>query len=92
VLFLQIARAIDIAVQIVVLLIIIRAVLSFFPNMDRRHPLIETLDRVVDPILRPFQRVLPPMGGLDFSPLIAILTLQILGSLVAQFIANLGRF
>lgn len=31
-----------------------------------------------DPVLRPFQRIIPPMGGIDFSPILALVTLQIL--------------
>lgn len=82
--------AINYAVEAFVLLIIIRAVLSFFPNIDRHHPLVQTLDKIVDPVLRPFQRVLPPMGGLDFSPILAILTLQIVGRLVAGLLSQMG--
>lgn len=89
--FVTLANALSIAVEIIVLLIIIRAVLSFFPNMDRNHPLVRTLDQVCDPILRPFQRLLPPMGGMDFSPIIAILTLQFASRLVAGFLVGLGH-
>lgn len=89
--FVTIGQAVSIAVEIVVLLIIIRAVLSFFPRIDRSHPLVRGLDQVVDPILRPFQRLLPPMGGMDFSPIIAILTLQFVGRLLAGLIMGLGR-
>lgn len=84
-------QAISYAVEIFVLLIIIRAVLSFFPNMDRGHPLVRALDQVVEPVLRPFQRILPPMGGLDFSPILAILTIQIVGRLVAGLLIQMGR-
>jgi YggT family protein len=85
------ARGIDIAIQIIVLLIIIQAVLSFFPRIDRGHPLVSALNQVVNPILRPFQRLLPSMGGLDFSPVLAILTLQVLGNLVTGLLMNLGH-
>lgn len=83
--------AIGYAVELFILLIIIRAVLSFFPNMDRGHPLVRALDQVVEPVLRPFQRLLPSMGGLDFSPILAILTIQILGRLLSGFLVQMGR-
>lgn len=34
------------------------------------------LDAVTSPILRPFQRLIPPLGGVDISPIIVILLLQ----------------
>lgn len=89
--FYTIGNAISIAVEIIVLLIIIRAVLSFFPKIDRNHPVVRALDQVVEPLLRPFQRLLPPMGGLDFSPIIAILVLQFVGRLIAGLVVGLGR-
>lgn len=75
--------------KILTLLIIIRAVLTFFPQIDPRHPLIVTLDKVVDPILRPFQRVLPAVSGLDFSPIFAMITIQLVASLLMQLIGGL---
>ena len=85
------ANAISIAFEIVVLLIIVRAVMSFFPRIDRSHPMVRFLDQIVEPILKPFQRLLPSMGGLDFSPILAILTIQLVGRLLAGFLVSLGR-
>ncbi len=49
------------------------------------HPWRRALDRVVEPLLAPIRRVVPPLGGLDFSPLVLI----ILISLVQQFLIRL---
>lgn len=87
----QLAQTIRIAVQIVILLIIIRAFMSFFPRIDRYHPVVRFLDSVVDPILRPFQRMMPPMAGLDFSPIMAILTLQVVEWLLISLLTGLVR-
>lgn len=86
-----VATTIAYAIQIMVLLIIVRAFMSFFPNIDRNHPVVRTLDAVVDPILRPFQRLMPPMAGLDFSPILAILTLQVGGQLLIGLLTGLVR-
>ena len=86
-----VATTIAYAVQIVILLIIVRAFMSFFPNIDRSHPVVRTLDSVVDPILRPFQRLMPPMAGLDFSPILAILTLQVAAQLLIGLLTGLVR-
>ena len=39
------------------------------------------LDSLTGPILAPFRRFIPPLGGLDISPIVAILTIQFLGIL-----------
>ena len=43
---------------------------------------------VCEPFLRIFRRVLPAFGGIDFSPLLAILTLQIVNSIVVNGIIH----
>lgn len=59
------------------ILIIVRAVMSFLPNIDRYHPIVRFLHTVTDPLLAPFQRILPGNSiGIDFSPLLAIFVLQ----------------
>jgi YggT family protein len=65
-------------------LIIIRALLSWFVAPHSRHPLVELLQRVTDPILRPIAQVVPVAGGFDISPLIAIILLQLLQRVVLQ--------
>ena len=65
-------------------LIIIRAVLSWFVAPHSQNPLVALQRRVTDPILRPFQQMVPVMGGLDLSALVAILVLQLLQQLVSR--------
>jgi len=69
--------------QLMVMAIIISAVLSWlvaFDVVNLRHPVarqvVMFLDAVTRPILRPIQRVIPPLGGFDISPIIAIIVLQ----------------
>ena len=75
--------------QIVTLMIIIRAFMTFFPKVDRHHPVVRFLDSVVDPILRPFQMMMPPMSGMDFSPILAILTIRIGSDLLMNLVGGL---
>lgn len=63
-------------------LLIIRVVLSWIPNVDYYHPVVQFIFRVTSPILDPIRRVVPPAGGLDLSPLVAILLLQLLQRVV----------
>lgn len=83
-------QIVDFVVQAAVLVIIIRAVMSFFPQIDRGHPVVVTLDRLSEPLLRPFRNLLPTTGiGIDFSPLFAILVLQMGGNLLIQLLRAL---
>ncbi|GAC1335088.1 MAG: hypothetical protein NVSMB17_17570 [Candidatus Dormibacteria bacterium] len=68
-------------VQAIVLLIIARAVGSFFVR-DWSRGIPRFLWDVTEPILSPVRRILPSFGGMDFSPLVVILGLQFLGGLV----------
>jgi len=79
---------VDRAITLLTILIVIRALLSWIPAVDYRHPLIGLLIRITDPILAPVRRLLPPIGGMDLSPLIAILLLNLAGQLVHQLLAS----
>ncbi|MEY2334849.1 YggT family protein [Acidithiobacillus ferrianus] len=69
--------------------ILIRAILSWV-QPDPRHPVVQLLDRVTGPILYPLQRIIPPLGGIDLSPLAAMLLIELLKGLLAHAILNLG--
>jgi len=61
--------------------IIIGALLTFIPPHQRNgfvNSIIELLDRLLSPI----RRLIPPIGGIDLSPLIAIILLQLVDSLL----------
>lgn len=64
--------------------VIIDVLLSYF--LAPFHPLREALDRIVQPMLAPIRRLLPPTGMLDFSPLILLIILQVLSSLLIQLV------
>ena len=68
--------------------IILSAVLSWlfaFDVINHRNRFVNQLamflDALTAPILGPFRRIIPPLGGLDITPIVAILTLQFLGIL-----------
>ncbi len=67
-------------------IVIASSILSFL--LPPFHPVREALDRIVAPFLEPIRRVMPQTGGLDFSPLVLILVVQLLaGALIALFVA-----
>jgi YggT family protein len=48
---------------------------------DRRNGLVVTLHRLTEPALAPIRRVLPPMAGLDLSPMVLLIALRALRGL-----------
>ena len=75
-------------------LIFIRVLLSWVnvnpyrPAID--HPLVDILYRITDPVLRPLQRLIPPIGGtIDISPIIALLLLEVLRQVLVRILLGL---
>ncbi|MEX2581685.1 MAG: YggT family protein [Gemmatimonadota bacterium] len=59
-------------------LIIIRAVMSWFVSPGADNPIISFIRRVTDPILRPVSEMVPVMGGVDLSPLVAFFAIVLI--------------
>ena len=60
------------------ILILARVIISFMRVSPYQNDLVRLVYEVTEPVLEPIRRILPPMGGLDFSPLIALLLLDVL--------------
>ena len=58
--------------------ILIRAVLSWFPGVSRENPLVQIVFQVTEPVLAPLRRVVPTFGFVDLTPLVAIILLQLI--------------
>jgi len=75
-------------------LIFIRVLLSWVNVNPYRpainHPIVDVLYRITDPVLRPLQRLIPPIGGaIDISPIIALLLLEILRQVLVRILLGL---
>lgn len=69
-----VAQIINALAQILVLLVFVSVILSYF--MDPYHPIRRGVDNIVEPMLAPIRRIVPLIGVLDFSPLVLILLIQ----------------
>jgi YggT family protein len=67
-------------------LLIIRVVLSWLPGVGQDHPAVAFVYRATSPLFTPIRRVMPPVGGLDLSPLVAILLLTLVQSVVMSLL------
>lgn len=64
------------------LLIFARALLSWFPNLDRSNPLVRFVYQATEPILEPIRRLMPQGSMVDFSPLVVLLIIWVLMQLL----------
>jgi YggT family protein len=80
-----IVNAIDLVFTLLIFAIIARAIVSWLP-MDRYHPAIQILDSITEPILAPLRRVIPPVGMMDITPIIALIGLQILQTIIRSLL------
>lgn len=83
----ELATMVLVLCQILSFAIIIRAILSWF-NMSPDNPLIQILNTITEPIIQPIRNIMPRMGMMDLSPLVAILLLNFGGQFLAQLIDN----
>lgn len=51
-------------------------------NPGTDNPVVSLLYKITEPVLKPFQRLIPPMGGMDLSPIAALLALQVVKMLL----------
>ncbi|MGB3616356.1 MAG: YggT family protein [Elainellaceae cyanobacterium] len=79
-----IAESIATFLSIYSLLLIIRILLSWFPNLDWANQPFAALSQLTDPYLNLFRSIIPSLGGIDFSPILAILAIQFAQGLMAQ--------
>lgn len=82
-----IIQIVNLLITIITWLVIIKVILSYF--MSPYHPIRETLDGIVEPLLEPIRRILPQTGMIDFSPLVLIILLQVLEIVLRNLILSL---
>jgi YggT family protein len=84
----SISSVISIVAELLFLALIIRAVLSWLTGVVALQPIARFFNRVTDPILEPIRRIVPPLGGIDMSPLIAMLVIWLVESLLLTLLAG----
>jgi YggT family protein len=80
------ADIIDKTVLVLTIAIIARALMTWIPNLDPYNPIVQFLIAITEPILKPIRSVMPRGMMIDFTPMIAIVLLQVIGrALVRNF-------
>jgi len=71
-------------VKIYLVVLLVRVLLSWFPNLDWSNPILSGVSAITDPYLNAFRGLIPPLGGIDLSAIVAFLALQLLQTLLEQ--------
>jgi len=80
VIFLLLARVL----QIYTFVLLIRILITWIPNLDPYHPIVQLLFQVTDPVLEPARKLIPPIGMIDISPIVVFIVLGILQDLLVR--------
>ncbi len=89
-LIMSIAELLVMVLNVYLVAIIIQAVLSWV-NPGTYSPFTALLDRLTEPVLEPARRLLPPIGGLDLSPILVLIGIQLLKMLLYAPLMDFGR-
>ena len=85
----SLAELLQMVFQIYTLVLIVRVLISWV-SPDPFNPVVQFLGRVTDPVLEPLRRMIPPLGPIDLSPIIALLLLQALQHFLVRTLLDLS--
>ena len=89
ILVLGVAETLSMLLVMYLVFILIRSILSWV-GPSPQHPVIPLLIQLTEPVLRPFRRLLPAMGGFDLSPLLALLVILLARALIVAPLLDWG--
>lgn len=64
------------------MVLLARVLMTWVPNLDHSNPIARFLYQATEPVLAPIRSALPPLGGIDLSPLVVFLSISVLIELV----------
>lgn len=86
----SIADLVSLFLSVFLIAILIHVILSWV-NPGFYNPVIGLVNTIATPILRPIQKLIPPVGGIDLSPLFAILMIMVVKMLLIPPLMNLAN-
>ena len=78
---------VNVIVNLVTIVLIAHALLSFAP-LEPWHPVRRFLAQIAEPLVKPFRNLIPPVGMFDFSIMVTLIVIQLLGRLVIVLIQS----
>lgn len=82
------ARIITVIVDVLILVVILKVALSYF--LPPYNQIRQILDKIVNPVLAPIQKIVPAVNGIDFSPVILIIVIQIIQFILLRIAYSVG--
>ncbi|MCL4679191.1 MAG: YggT family protein [Alphaproteobacteria bacterium] len=86
-------------IQIFILIIILEVALSWLiafelvnANNEAARNLTNLLKRITDPVYKPIRKYVPPVGGIDLTPLVVIIGVQIIAGLIFRVLLGVSFF
>ncbi|HIS89748.1 TPA: YggT family protein [Candidatus Avigastranaerophilus faecigallinarum] len=87
----MISYIVSILFKIIYLIILVVVLLSWFPPIfDARKEPLATCIKIYNYIMAPFKAIIPPIGMIDISPLVAFIVLQIAEQIIVRALMNFG--
>lgn len=86
---LALAKLMNIILSAYIWIVIARAVISWV-NADPYNPIVRFLVQITDPLLSRIRRILPPLGGIDLSPMLLILVIVFLQSFLVPTLQQIA--
>lgn len=84
-----VARILDVGLNMYTWVLIARALISWV-NPDPYNPIVRFLDKVTEPVLGRIRRAVPYLGGVDLSPVIAVLAIYFIRWFLVSTIADVA--
>jgi YggT family protein len=83
-------QLIDLIFTLLTFAILANAIMSWLPTDRYNNPIVRVLDQITAPVLEPLRRVIPPVGMMDITPLVALIILQVLQALIHNLLVGLS--
>lgn len=90
VIVLAIADLIQLTIWVYIFSILVRVILSWVNPYGMRNPMADLLYSLTEPMLAPARRLIPPIGGLDLSPIAVLVLLQLTLILIVRPLNDFG--
>ncbi|MEA3335648.1 MAG: YggT family protein [Chloroflexota bacterium] len=68
------------------IILFLRVMLTWIPNLSPDNPIVRVLGTLTDPVLEMGRRVMPPKGGVDFSPMLVFFAIMIFREILTRLV------